>query len=198
MLDSFLLGARHGVDADHLVAISELTAGERGGLGGFVAGVRYALGHAATVLALGLVAGTMGFETPDRVIGATLVGLGAWAAVRLSKGTALEHEHLHEHGGAPDAPHAHDHEVEAPTAPHRHRHRHEVAVGMVHGLGGAPGAVLVGGRGGVALLVFTGGLLLSNGVVGAVAGATAQLTVVAWTGVVLGTAYGTLLLFGGG
>jgi hypothetical protein len=68
----------------------------------------------------------------------------------------------------------------------------------VHGLGGAPSAVLAGGRGGVALAAFTVGLLLVNGGVGAVAGVTTKVDALAWAGIVGGTAYGVLLVAGSG
>lgn len=180
MLDAFALGARHGLDADHLAAISELTAGERGGVRGFVAGIRYALGHAAAVAGIGYAAGEAGVEVPGWVVGLTLVGLGAWAAFRLGWG------HTHEH----------DHVVDGTVVRHAHRHRHAVGVGVVHGLGGAPSAVLAGGRGGMALAAFTVGLLLVNGMVGAVAGTTTKVTALAWGGIVGGTAYGVALCVG--
>lgn len=179
MLDAFALGARHGLDADHLAAISELTAGERGGVRGFVAGVRYALGHAAAVAAIGFVAGAAGLDVPAWIVGATLVGLGLWAA-RLLWGHTHEHEHL----------------VEGVRVRHAHRHRHAIGVGIVHGLGGAPSAVLAGGRGGLALLAFTVGLLVVNGAVGAVAGVSTKVAVIAWVGIVAGTAYGSALVVG--
>jgi hypothetical protein len=128
VLDAFALGARHGLDADHLAAISELTASQRGGLRGFVAGIRYALGHAAAVAAIGLAAGASHFEIPAWVVGVTLIGLGVWAAVRLAWGHSHEHVHVDPGSGAP--------------VQHTHRHRHAVGVGVVHGLGGAPSAVL--------------------------------------------------------
>jgi hypothetical protein len=181
VLDAFALGARHGLDADHLAAISELTASERGGVRGFLAGARYALGHAVAVAAIGFVAGRAGLEVPAWVIGATLIGLGAWAALRL-RVVGHVHEHVHVVGGA--------------VVRHSHRHRHAVGVGVVHGLGGAPSAVLAGGRGGAALAAFTVGLLLANGLVGAVAGTTARVTVVAWAGIAGGTVYGVLLVAG--
>lgn len=131
VLDAFALGARHGLDADHLAAISELTAGEGGGRCGFVAGVRYALGHAVAVAAIGFAAGAAGLEVPAWVVGATLIGLGAWAAVRLARAHSHEHEH--------------EHVVDGVRVRHEHRHRHAIAVGLVHGLGGAPSAVVVGG-----------------------------------------------------
>lgn len=178
MLDVLALGARHGFDADHLAAIAELTAGERGGLVGFGAGLKYALGHALTIAVLGYAAGAAGIEVPSWLIGLTLLGLGAWASYRL----VWSHTHEHEVGGR--------------TVRHAHRHRHAIGVGMVHGLGGAPGVVLAGSRGPMALLVFTVGLLVANGTVGAFAGATSRILVLAWVSIVLGSAYGVVLVAG--
>ena len=180
MLDAFALGTRHGFDPDHLAAISELTASERGGVAGFLAGAKYALGHAFTVAVLGLAAGAAGLEVPDWVIGATLVGLGAWAAARLLWG----HSHTHEHV------------VDGERVRHRHRHRHAAGVGLLHGLGGAPTAVLAGGRGGFALVAFAVGLLVSNGLVGAVTGVTTRVVPLAWAGIAGGTLYGAAMLTG--
>jgi hypothetical protein len=181
VLDAFALGARHGFDADHLAAISELTAGERGGFLGFLAGARYALGHALAVAAIGFAAGEAGIDVPGWVIGLTLIGLGVWAAVRLR---VLGHSHTHTHV------------IDGEVVRHAHRHHHAIGVGLVHGLGGAPTAVLVGSRGGLGLVAFTVGLLVANGVIGAVAGATTKVMALAWLGAVGGTAYGTLLVTG--
>lgn len=182
MLDAFALGARHGLDADHLAAISELTASQRGGIAGFLAGIRYALGHAVAVAAIGFAAGEAGVEVPAWVVGVTLVGLGAWAASRLRWGHTHEHEHTDPTTGA--------------VVRHSHRHRHAIGVGVVHGLGGAPSAVLAGSRGGLALAAFTVGLLVVNGAVGAAAGVTTRIAVLAWAGIVGGTAYGLALVAG--
>ncbi len=186
MLDAFALGARHGFDADHLAAISELTASERGGVVGFVAGIRYALGHAVAVAAIGFAAGEAGLDVPGWVIGATLVGLGLWAALRLLRGHV--HDHEHQHGD----------EVVRHTHGHRHgrSHRHAVGIGLVHGLGGAPSAVLAGSRGGLALAAFAVGLLLTNGAVGAIAGVSTKVALLAWLGVAGGVAYGAALMAG--
>jgi hypothetical protein len=186
VLDAFALGARHGFDADHLAAISELTASERGGVLGFRSGIRYALGHAAAVAAIGFAAGEAGIEVPAWVIGTTLIGLGLWAGLRLVRGHS--HDHAHQHDGAV-VHHRHRHR-------HGGQHRHAVGVGLVHGLGGAPSAVLAGSRGGVALLAFTVGLLAANGLVGAVAGVSTKVAVLAWVGVAAGVAYGGALLVG--
>jgi hypothetical protein len=181
VLDAFALGARHGLDADHLAAISELTAGERGGLLGFLAGARYAMGHAVAVVAVAIAVGESGIDIPDWVIGLTLIGMGLWAAVRLR---VVGHSH------------GHSHMVDGEVIHHTHRHRHAVGVGLVHGLGGAPGAVLAGSRGGLGLAAFTIGLLIVNGAVGAVAGATTRVMALAWVGIVGGVGYGAVLVLG--
>lgn len=182
MLDAFALGVRHGFDADHLAAISELAASEQGGVSGFLAGIRYALGHAAALSAIGFAAGAASLEVPAWLVGLTLVGLGAWAAARLAWGHSHEHVHLHVATGD--------------RVRHTHRHRHAVGVGVVHGLGGAPSAVLAGGRGGLALAAFTIGLLVVNGAVGAFAGVTTKVVILAGLGIVGGTAYGIALIAG--
>jgi hypothetical protein len=181
VLDALALGARHGFDADHLAAISELTAGERGGVAGFLAGTRYAAGHAAAVIAIALVVGEAGIHISAGIIGLTLVGLGVWSGVRLR---VAGHTH------------AHAHVVDGEVVHHSHRHHHAVGVGLVHGLGGAPSAVLAGSRGGLGLAAFAVGLLVANGVVGAVAGATTRIMVLAWLGVVGGVTYGAALVIG--
>ena len=180
MLDALALGVRHGLDADHLAAISELTASQRGGWPGFMLGARYALGHAAAVVVVGAGVGAARIDIPNWVIGATLVGLGVWSAIRLLVGHTHEHVHIDPTSGE--------------RTRHTHRHRHAVGIGVVHGLGGAPAAVLIGGRGGLALGAFSVGLLAMNGVVGVVAGMTTRLSSIAWLGVLGGTAYGLLLL----
>jgi len=193
MLDALALGVRHGFDPDHLAAITELTASERGGWRGFVLGVRYAVGHAVMVGALGVAASRADLDAPGWVIGATLVGLGAWAMWRLARGGIYEHDHVHDHR---DGPHDHVHDGH-PVGRHSHPHRHAVAVGAVHGLGGAPVAVLAAGGGGGAVVAFTVGLLLANGAIGAVAGTTTRLSAVAWAGAIAGTGYGAFLIIAG-
>jgi hypothetical protein len=56
--------------------------------------------------------------------------------------------------------------------------------------------VLAGSSGGWGLAAFTVGLLVANGVVGAVAGATTRIMVLAWLGIVGGIGYGAVLVLG--
>ncbi len=78
-----VLGLRHGFDYDHLAAISDITAVQRSWKEGMRLGVTYAVGHAATVVALGAAVVMLHLPLParldawaERLIGVTLVVLG--------------------------------------------------------------------------------------------------------------------------
>lgn len=80
---AFLLGLRHGIDWDHIVAISDIAATQESKRRGFLVGTLYVLGHASVVIVLGIGAIALGSTVPDwldaaagRIVGVTLVGLG--------------------------------------------------------------------------------------------------------------------------
>ncbi len=145
----FLLGARHALDADHIVAVSTMLARapdfRRSGLVGLCWGV----GHTAVLLAVGLVVISFQVAIPESVaqaceagVGVMLIVLGGALALTLYR----EHWHLHAH--------AHDGERHLHLHSHRlgmdHGHRHgwsdslrPVLVGMVHGLAGSAALMLV-------------------------------------------------------
>lgn len=79
------LGLRHGIDWDHIAAITDVTAAQPSRLRGLAMGTLYAGGHAAVVVALGLAAIWAGSRLPDRfdsymevIVGVTLISLGFW------------------------------------------------------------------------------------------------------------------------
>ncbi|MBH64924.1 MAG: hypothetical protein CL784_00180 [Chloroflexi bacterium] len=79
------LGLRHGIDWDHIAAISDVTSAQKSHGRGLWMGTLYALGHAAVVVILGLLAIWFGTLLPDWVdgymevaVGITLLILGAW------------------------------------------------------------------------------------------------------------------------
>ena len=87
---ALVLGLRHGVDWDHLAAITDITAAQDSAKRGVVLGTLYALGHAAVVLVIGIVAIAAGKSLPDwadammgTVVGWTLVLLGAYLVYSL-------------------------------------------------------------------------------------------------------------------
>jgi len=79
------LGLRHGIDWDHIAAITDVTSTQPSRLRGFVMGTLYALGHATVVVLLGLLAIWASTLLPEgidaimeRLVGVTLVLLGVW------------------------------------------------------------------------------------------------------------------------
>ena len=87
---AFLLGLRHGIDWDHIVAISDIAATQESKRRGFFAGTLYVLGHASVIILLGVGAIALGATVPEwldaaagRIVGFTLVVLGVLVAVTL-------------------------------------------------------------------------------------------------------------------
>lgn len=94
-----LLGLRHGFDYDHLAAISDITAVQRSGRQGVRLGVLYALGHACTVVLLGVLVILLHISLPsrldawaERLIGVTLIVLGILVVANL-----VRHSNSHSH-----------------------------------------------------------------------------------------------------
>lgn len=84
------LGFRHGIDWDHIAALSDITGTESTPRRSMILATLYATGHGLVVLVLGLVAILLSSELPDsvdaameHVVGATLVLFGAYVLVSL-------------------------------------------------------------------------------------------------------------------
>ena len=90
LVTAFTFGLRHGIDWDHLAAITDLSAtAERPRRCLFLA-TAYVIGHALVVLVLGALAVTLAQWLPpavdsvtERIVGATLLALGAYVLVAL-------------------------------------------------------------------------------------------------------------------
>jgi len=85
-------GFRHGIDWDHLAALTDITGSQSTPRRSMVLATLYALGHSAVVLALGLVAILLSAELPksvntvmEHVVGATLIVLGVYVIVSLAR-----------------------------------------------------------------------------------------------------------------
>jgi cytochrome c biogenesis protein CcdA len=182
LLVALLLGLRHATDPDHLTAVSTLVmSDEQGGRRAAALGLWWGLGHAITLLALGIPVVLFGDRLPQSVqraaelaIGLVIVGLAVRLLMRWRRG--YFHLHEHRHGKLRHAhPHTHprgaEHSVE-----HRHRHPEPLGrtplaacgIGLVHGMGGSAGAgiLIVSAVPGekasaVALAVFAAGTALS-------------------------------------
>jgi high-affinity nickel-transport protein len=90
MVTALGLGFRHGIDWDHIAAITDLTGSQESGRRSMVLSTFYALGHAAVVFVLGVLAIAVSAEVPDwidetmgRVVGVTLLALGVYVVVSL-------------------------------------------------------------------------------------------------------------------
>ncbi len=87
---ALLLGLRHGIDWDHIVAISDIAATQDSRRRGMFLGTLYVLGHAVVVIVLGIAAIALGSAIPDwldaamgRLVGITLIVLGTAVAITL-------------------------------------------------------------------------------------------------------------------
>jgi hypothetical protein len=87
---AFLFGFRHGIDWDHIAAITDITSSQNNRRDSLLFGTLYALGHALVVFLIGTAAIALGERLPsgidslmERVVGITLVILGVYVFVAL-------------------------------------------------------------------------------------------------------------------
>jgi len=127
LLACLLLGMRHGFDYDHLAAIADITAVQRNWKSGMRLGITYALGHAFTVVALGVIVLVLHLGLPERLdhwteklIGLTLILLGIGVIVGLLR--RRPHKHAHTHNASLHT-HLHAHEL-PPASEHSHTNVH--------------------------------------------------------------------------
>jgi ABC-type nickel/cobalt efflux system permease component RcnA len=85
MLSAFTFGFRHGIDWDHIAAITDITSSSESPRRGVLFGTLYAAGHAVVVLVIGIIAIALAETLPEtfdqamgRVVGVTLILLGIY------------------------------------------------------------------------------------------------------------------------
>jgi high-affinity nickel-transport protein len=90
LVAAFWFGFRHGIDWDHIAAITDITSSQEDRRRAMFFGTLYALGHALVVLSLGILAIAAGEKLPEgvdkvmtRVVGATLLLLGVYVFASL-------------------------------------------------------------------------------------------------------------------
>jgi cytochrome c biogenesis protein CcdA len=90
LVAAFWFGFRHGIDWDHIAAITDITSSQDDRRGSIVFGTLYVLGHAVVVFGLGVIAILIGEELPPgvdaamgRIVGVTLIALGIFVFVSL-------------------------------------------------------------------------------------------------------------------
>ena len=208
------LGLRHGVDWDHIAAITDVTGSQPTRLRSLVMGTLYASGHAVVILALGFTAiwfGSLLPETVDPVmetiVGVTLVALGIWlfwSLIRNRGDVALRSRWMLMYDlvraarrrlpgrRGPEAVRARGSRAYGPAT--------SASIGMIHGVGAETGtqALLLASAAGATsaasgsflLIFFTVGLILSNTVITVgstvgIIGARARRAVHIWLGVLI-------------
>jgi high-affinity nickel-transport protein len=84
------LGFRHGIDWDHIAALTDITGAQENPRRSMLLATLYALGHALVVLVLGVLAIVLSEEIPgwldramEHVVGVTLLALGAYVLIAL-------------------------------------------------------------------------------------------------------------------
>jgi ABC-type nickel/cobalt efflux system permease component RcnA len=147
----FLLGLRHALDADHVVAVSTFVSQERGLLRACLRGAFWGLGHTLALLAVGVAVVAFkltvspelerGLET---VVALVLIALGGHVLLRASATGGL-HRHAHSHDGVT---HTHLHVHGEDPAGHDHAHLFRGApqpllMGLLHGLAGSGALMLL-------------------------------------------------------
>ena len=161
---ALVFGFRHGFDWDHIAALTDLTGSQTSSRRSMWLATLYALGHAAMVLVLGVVAILFAEQLPgsvdrvmERFVGATLVALGvwmAWTAVRTRAAPPLRSRWMLLIDGLRrivlrrepaiesfivEHSHAHDHDHHM----HEHHHEHDALVDVDVGPGGGSTEVVV-------------------------------------------------------
>ncbi|TAK62026.1 MAG: urease accessory protein UreH [Bacteroidetes bacterium] len=148
----FILGLKHALDADHLIAVSTIVSEKKGFWSSSLVGALWGAGHTISLLIVGLIVIALNVQIPERLalamelcVALMLIALGASVLWKIKKGAVL-HLHVHEHN---HHVHVHPHIHELNTA-QEHRHDHEVTVGkkpffvgMVHGVAGSAALMLL-------------------------------------------------------
>ncbi|MBI5472735.1 MAG: urease accessory protein UreH [Ignavibacteriae bacterium] len=164
----FILGLKHALDADHLIAVATIVSERKGSFSSSLVGAFWGIGHTLSLLVVGGLVVTLRLQIPERValalefaVAVMLVLLGLHVFWKMYKGEVL-HIHVHEHHGHK---HVHPH-MHASAAKHSHPDQaafHEswsirvlqqmfrrlsdskktIFVGMVHGMAGSAALMLL-------------------------------------------------------
>ena len=149
LLTAGMIGFLHALEIDHMLAVTAFVSRRPSIPLAARFGARWGIGHSIAVLAAGGALLLLGVRWPERwdafgeaLVGAMLVGLGAWALVsarRMHLHSAREHGHAHVHVHPAGSGHTHAHAPQDSAADHSHGGI--TAVGFLHGLAGTSAVV---------------------------------------------------------
>ena len=168
LLLGFVLGLKHALDADHLIAVSTIVSERRGMLSSGVTGALWGVGHTTALLFVGVVIIALDLQIPERValamemlVAFMLILLGINLLRQLLKGGTVHH-HIHSHNGTTHIhPHLHTASVKREhTTTHSHQSlglgsllqltkkhirkgRRSILIGMIHGMAGSAALMLI-------------------------------------------------------
>lgn len=190
IISALVFGLHHGIDWDHIAAITDITSSQNTVRQSMWLGTAYALGHGTVITVLGLLAVLVGVFLPawldgvmERVVGITLLILGVYVIYSLIKDgqnfkmrsrwmLIFDWAEISYHklmGGLTGI------ETERPVRQRNYSFSTAYLVGVIHGIGAeTPTQVLLfisaagaaGNRlGAILVLVFIIGLLISNSII---------------------------------
>ena len=151
-----LLGSKHSLDPDHVVAVSTIVSEYKNPLRSFWVGISWGLGHTTTLLIIGIVIIALRLTIPERVallfefaVGVMLVGLGIQVIYSFRKKKVHQHAHGHEEEAHH---HFHSHSKSPEHVPEHHDthgigkpflRRKSYVIGLVHGMAGSAALTLL-------------------------------------------------------
>ena len=151
-----LLGSKHSLDPDHVVAVSTIVSEYKNPLRSFWVGISWGLGHTTTLLIIGIVIIALRLTIPERMallfeftVGVMLVGLGIQVIYSFRKKKVHQHAHGHEEEAHH---HFHSHSKSPEHVPEHHNthgigkpflRRKSYVIGLVHGLAGSAALMLL-------------------------------------------------------
>jgi len=143
LLLAFSLGLLHALDADHIMAVSGLSAKKPSFKRCITFCVHWASGHGLALLLIASSVYLFGLAIPEQLsaiaeslVGVVLIAIGLWTIWQIFQKKLLISFHRHH----PDIQHAHWHKQD-----HKKTHDHSaILVGILHGIAGsAPLLVLI-------------------------------------------------------
>ena len=151
-----LLGSKHSLDPDHVVAVSTIVSEYNNPLRSFWVGISWGLGHTTTLLIIGIVIIALRLTIPERMallfefaVGVMLVGLGVQVIYNFRKKKVHQHAHGHEEEAHH---HFHSHSKSPEHVPEHHNthgigkpflRRKSYVIGLVHGVAGSAALTLL-------------------------------------------------------
>lgn len=151
----FILGLKHALDADHLVAVSTMISEKSAPRDAAIIGLTWGMGHTASLFLVGVLVIVLRVQLPEGLtpalelgVASMIVVLGVNLLVKVVRhGGAKVHLHEHQHGDIRHVhPHIHYNDQHGEHSRNHHRirfRRRPFFVGLVHGMAGSATLVLL-------------------------------------------------------